>query len=124
VSEGSLPEPLASEHQEARRRSLRELTAIVRAGMDAGVLRAMDEHVAAFAVLGMCNWVAWWYQPERAANGGAERLADELARLGVAALQAPAERAPTGRAGVEHAIGLLRQDLDYLQRALDRPGAG
>lgn len=122
MSEGSLPEPLSSEHQEARRRSLRELTAIVRAGVDAGALRVMDEHVAAFALLGMCNWVAWWYQPERAANGGAEQLADELARLGVAALQAPAERAPVGRAAVAHAIDLLRQDLEYLQRALDRPG--
>jgi AcrR family transcriptional regulator len=123
VSEGSLPEPLASEHKQARRRALRELTAIVRGGIDAGLLRSMDDRVAAFAVLGMCNWVAWWYDPARAANGGAEQLAEELVRLGVAALQAPAERAPSGRAGVEHALDLLRRDLDYLQRTLDRPGA-
>jgi AcrR family transcriptional regulator len=118
MSEGSLPEPLATEHNRARRRALRAITAILRAGIQTGQLRPTDERIAAFGILGMCNWVAWWYQPGREKGADPEQIADQLATIAVAGLLTSAERSPKGSAGVEHAMDLLRKDLDYLQRAL------
>jgi len=122
VSEGSLPEPLVGEHRQSRRRILRHLQGIVHAGIEAGRFRSVDERVAALGLLGMCNWVAFWYVPGRPRSATAEQVADELAALGVASLRVADDRAPTGEAGVRHAVALLREDVDYLQRMLG-PGA-
>lgn len=119
LSEGSLPEQLASEHAAARRDALNYLTGIIKAGTAAGALRVVDERVAAFALLGMCNWVAWWYDPDRNGALDVDALASEVAALGVASLRAPAGREPTDQTGVEHAVDLLGQDLAYLRRALE-----
>lgn len=118
VSEGNLPERLAAEHEQSRRRVLRHLRAIVHDGIEAGQFRAVDERVAAFGLLGMCNWVAWWYQAERESAPTADEVADQLAAAGVASLRVAEERAPGGEDAVQHALGLLREDLDYLQRSL------
>jgi AcrR family transcriptional regulator len=114
VSEGSLSKPLAAEHRQARRRVLRGLTAIVREGIEAGVLRETDEQVAAFGVLGMCNWIAWWHEP----GADPAPAVDELVRLALDGLRVPEDRAPTGPAGIEHALELLHRDLSYLERSV------
>ncbi len=118
ISEHDLPEPIFSQHRDAQRRTLRALTAVVSSGMAAGRLRTMDPDVAAFGLLGTCNWVAWWYNPGHPGALTRAQLVDELTSLGVAALRTPKTRIPTGDAGVEHAMNLLRQDLDYLGRSL------
>ena len=119
MSESSLPSALAAEHRDTRVQVLRHLTAIIRAGMEDGELRAADEHVAAFSILGMCNWVAWWYRPERPGAPTVEELASQIADQGVASLRATTARRPTGPLGVQHAIDLLREDLEYLQKVAD-----
>ena len=81
-------------------------------------LLVLSVAVAAFSLLGMCNWIAWWYNPEHRGAPTADQLVDQVAAMGVAALQTPEARAPSGTAGIEHAIGLLRQDVDYLERTL------
>ncbi|RFS87610.1 TetR/AcrR family transcriptional regulator [Actinomadura spongiicola] len=60
-SETVLPEPVGSEHREARRKILREVMAIIEAGIDSGEFRQVDARTAALSLLGMCNWVAWWF---------------------------------------------------------------
>jgi AcrR family transcriptional regulator len=121
MSEASLPEELASEHQTARRRTLRALTAVIREGIDAGEFRPVEERSAAFGIFGMCNWVAWWYQPDRADAPSPEQVADELSNMGAAALKSDSDRVPEDDAtAVDHAIDLLRRDLDHLQRLVPR----
>ena len=61
-SESILPEPLAGEHLEAKRTVLREFTALVEAGIETGEFRPVDARTAALSLLGMCNWVAWWFR--------------------------------------------------------------
>ena len=119
ISEQDLPDPISSQHRDAQRRTLRALTAIVRAGMASGVLRSGDAHVAAFGVLGMCNWVAWWFNPEHPDAPTLEQLVDDLASMGVAGLRLPDERTPEGSAGIAHAVDLLRKDLAYLEHTLE-----
>ncbi|WP_427891762.1 TetR/AcrR family transcriptional regulator [Kribbella sp. GL6] len=60
-SETVLPEPVGSEHREAKRKILREIMAVIEAGIDRGEFRPVDVRTTALSLLGMCNWVAWWF---------------------------------------------------------------
>jgi hypothetical protein len=70
---------------------------------------------AALGVLGMCNWVAWWFRPGR---DSVDAVADQLADMAIGAVQQAGDRTPGGE-GPGAALKLLRQDLDYLERILD-----
>lgn len=118
ASEGSLPSKLAREHAAARREVLRGLTTIISAGIEQNLLRRMDGRTAALGVLGICNWVAWWYDPDRPEMRDVDRMASDLANLALAGLLETTNRIPAGPPGVLHAVNLLRQDLEYLQQAL------
>lgn len=63
-SESLLPEETRSEHRRLRQGILRELTAIIDEGIANGAFRPVDSRIAAFSVLGMCNWVAWWFRSD------------------------------------------------------------
>ncbi|MEU5397975.1 TetR/AcrR family transcriptional regulator [Streptomyces sp. NPDC005963] len=60
-SETVLPEPAGTEHREAKRKVLREVVKVVEAGIESGEFRSVDARTAALSLLGMCNWVAWWF---------------------------------------------------------------
>lgn len=60
-SETALPEPVGSEHREAKRKILREVMAVIEDGIERGEFRRVDSRTAALSLLGMCNWVAWWF---------------------------------------------------------------
>jgi AcrR family transcriptional regulator len=63
--EGELPENVAATHLAGKRAFLKALSAVLAEGMHTGAFRPGDETVAAFALIGMSNWVAWWYSPRR-----------------------------------------------------------
>lgn len=60
-AETVLPEPAGTEHAAAKRKVLREIVTMIEAGIEAGEFRAVDARTAALSLLGMCNWVAWWF---------------------------------------------------------------
>lgn len=60
-SETVLPEPVRSEHLEAKRKILREIMAVIEAGIERNEFRQVDPRTTALSLLGMCNWVAWWF---------------------------------------------------------------
>jgi AcrR family transcriptional regulator len=119
LSEGSLAEPVASEHRKARLRILQALSAIIEQGIKGRMLRPVEPHVAAFALLGMCNWVAWWYQPDRPDAQTPEAIAETIAEIAIKGLQAPTVDGkengadPTGKA-----LSRIREDLQLLESAL------
>jgi len=123
MSESELDEKTATEHRRARRRTLEALERIVAAGVDAGALRPADQRTAAFALLGMCNWVAWWYRPDRDEQPP-ERVAETIAEIALAGLRAGDGRAATNGDAVGHALQLLREDLTLLERAVGARRAG
>lgn len=49
-----------------------------------GRFRDVDSGVAALAIIGMCNWCAWWYVPEGRLSR--EQIADQIASMAVASL--------------------------------------
>jgi TetR/AcrR family transcriptional regulator, cholesterol catabolism regulator len=58
----------------------RGIAGLVDQGKAAGLLRPdLDSRLVAFAVIGMCNWVATWYDPKGSA--GPEDVADQFASI-------------------------------------------
>jgi AcrR family transcriptional regulator len=119
MSEGALDGALATEHHNSRRRTLQALTRILEEGMQTGEIRPIDPHLAAFAILGMCNWIAWWYRPDRVPNQTPELIAESMADIGLSALRPFDDRSSaSGGNSVERAISSLRRDLAYLEQSV------
>ena len=119
AGEGSLPAAIAAAHAAARHESLREVELMIEEGVGAGELRPVNARIAALAIFGMCNWVAWWFHPD----GGSppEEIALEMQDLVVDGLMRPEHRRAAGVAG---AVAMVREDLDYLERVLpDEPAS-
>ncbi|MDV6284980.1 TetR/AcrR family transcriptional regulator [Rhodococcus jostii] len=115
-SEADLPEKLATAHEAGRRAVLGELAKVVDSGIRAGHFRPQDSRVAALSLIGMWNWLPWWYRADGRLS--ADAVADQMADMAVSAVAQQAQRIPeTG--GSKAAIALLRQDLDYLDRLIE-----
>jgi AcrR family transcriptional regulator len=114
-SEAELPAELSDAYDTSRRAVLRAVTGVIEEGIRAGRFRPVDARIAALGVIGMWNWVAWWFRPGR---DSAEAVADQLADMAIAALQRADHRIPDGE-GPAAALKMLRQDLDHLERILD-----
>jgi len=114
-SEAELPAELSDAYDASRRAVLETVTGVIEEGIRAGRFRPVDARVAALAVIGMCNWVAWWFRPGRDST---DAVADQLADMAIGSLQRADHRTPGGE-GPAAALNLLRQDLDYLERILD-----
>ena len=124
-TEAALPEEVAALHLKARREVLAELRTIIEEGVSRGEFRPRDERLAALSVIGMCNWVAWWFRP--GSNHPAEPVADQLAQNAVDMLAYPEGTGPL-TATPHRALQTVRENLDYLERFLgpgpvDDPGS-
>jgi AcrR family transcriptional regulator len=84
-SENELPPSIMARHREAKRRVLAGLARLIEEAIAAGEARSIDSRVTAFAIIGMCNWTAWWFLP----GGGltATEIADRIADLAVHAVR-------------------------------------
>jgi AcrR family transcriptional regulator len=102
-----------------RREVVHAVATIISEGSGSGVFRRCDKNVATFAILGMINWVAWWYQPSR--GPAMDEVAATLAEMGVASVRArPDEH---GGTSVSAVLSSIRRDLDFLERtALPQEG--
>ena len=113
-SEAELPDDLARAHEAGRRAVLKAVARVIDQGIEEGVFRPVDARIAALGLLGMNNWVAWWFQPD--GKDGAETVAGQLADMAVAALRSrDQDSAAAGPAGM---LQQIRQDLDHLERLL------
>jgi AcrR family transcriptional regulator len=118
-SEAELPEKLSKTYDQSRRRVLKEFIAVIRAGIDAGLFRPVDPRVASLGIIGMLNWMAWWYQPESESN--AKSVANQLADMAIQSVLGAGDAAKFVD-GPARAISLLRQNLDYLEQQLGETG--
>jgi AcrR family transcriptional regulator len=114
-SEADLPPELSRAYDASRRAVLKAVTGVIEDGIRGGRFRPVDARVAALGVIGMCNWVAWWFRPSR---DSIDAVSDQLADMAVAAVQRADYRTPDGE-GPAAALKLLRQDIDHLERILD-----
>ena len=113
---GRAPADLTTAYAASRRAVLKVIAGVVEEGVRGGRFRPVDARVAALGVIGMCNWVAWWFRP--GGRDTTEAVAEQLADMAVGALQRPDAAGPDGE-GPAAALKMLRQDLDHLERILD-----
>ncbi|MFI7600468.1 TetR/AcrR family transcriptional regulator [Actinoplanes sp. NPDC049681] len=122
IGQMELSEPLASRNERAKREVLAELRGLIDDGVDAGILRPVDSRTAALGILGMCNWIAWWFRPSP--EHPVEPVAEAFAEMAVHGLAAE----PAGPAGTAwpspqaaSALAVLREQVDRLEAALQHP---
>lgn len=120
-SEAELPPDIAEAHLRAKRRVVEELSQLIEEGVLTGQFRPVEPRVAALAVLGMCNWVSWWFRP--GPGHPVAPVADQIADMAVASLMRPAGPGVDGLvSGPRGVITALRNDLDLLDRLLAEVG--
>jgi AcrR family transcriptional regulator len=118
-NEERLPPIQRAASADYRRGVLSNFKAVIERGIHAGTFRPTDAQVAAFAIIGMCNWTAWWFQ------AGGRRSRDEVADLiSDFATNAVCRLAPN--AGIAGSLGdtlrELRKEIGYLeQRVTEGP---
>lgn len=112
-NERDLPPHVAAEYARGRADTLRELVALFQEGFRSGELRSTDPHLAAFALLGMCNWTAWWFNPS---HQTAEAVAAQFTETALAAFAIP--QPVTGHADgpLQASVRRLRDELAVLER--------
>jgi AcrR family transcriptional regulator len=113
-SEADLPADVAAAYEAGRRLVLRSLTTVIEDGVARGDFRPVSPTVAALGVLGMANWVAWWYRPDYRFE--LDQVCDELAALAVAGLAGGEGRGATFTP--LDVVRGIRGDLDRLERLL------
>lgn len=125
MSSTHLSPELRSRFRAARVAVLEHLSSMVKEAVSAGQIRPIDPDLAAFAILGMCNWSAWWYRGEQSKSHSIDEVVDVFCEIAVNGLRSASQTERTGEYGVDHALALLQADLDYLQRSLraDHPAA-
>ena len=117
-------ERLPPKRREGARRSrqtvLNNFTAVIERGVQSGQFRQVDPRIAAFAMLGMCNWTAWWYQP------GGRKTRDEISSL-IADLAINAVMRPLSESArssdVSESLRLLREELAFLEQRINKQPA-
>ena len=112
-SESELPDGIAQTNLEGRRAVLATITQVIQDGVVAGEFRPVDARTGALGVLGMCNWVAWWYRT----GDDIDMIADTLTEMAVSGISRATHRLPQVQ-GPAGALALLREDIDHLEHLL------
>jgi AcrR family transcriptional regulator len=107
-TEPVLPEPLASTHLGFKREILTQLTKLITDGIASGEFRRVDGRTTALTLLGMCNWVAWWFRP----GNDIQPVVDTVTDLALAMLTTG--DSATGNADTRRTIGEIRSLLDRI----------
>lgn len=113
-SESALSPELAAEYLKGRRAALAIMVAVVEDGVAGGWFRVVEPRIAALSVLGMCNWVAWWFEP------GPDRpvapIAEQLAEGAVAMFAAPGSVVPAS--DPRAVVDTIKDQLERLDKML------
>jgi len=115
-NESKLPGRIAGQHAKAKRRVLEAFAEMITDGIKSGEMIHADPQLAAFALIGMCNWIAWWYTPEGARKP--DEIANFFSGMAVRSLQAGAGtgRGEAKRDGIDASIQAMRDELVKLER--------
>lgn len=119
-SESSLPEELRKEAQASRRAVRRGFVAVIERGIAEGMFRTVDADIAAFSIIGMCNWCAWWFDSR--AGKPTEPIAELIASFGLRMLSrtdASSETANNNQE-IDLAMAQMRDAMEKLTDSLER----
>jgi AcrR family transcriptional regulator len=114
-NEGNLPLKQRKLAEQSRRAVLDQFRQTIDFGIDQGTFRVIDAKVAAFSIIGMCNWTAWWFSP--AGQMPLEDVAALIADMALRSVESPPGRT-LDKPGPNAILQLLRDDLTLLERSL------
>jgi len=112
-NESDLTQRQLASMQSARRSVLADFSDVIERGIELGHFRMVDAHVAAFSLIGMCNWTAWWFKPSGRLSR--QEVAQAIADMAIHALRRDESRRPR-LPDVKESLRLLREDLAYLEK--------
>ncbi len=112
--EGDLNDDLAETHRTAKRTVLRLLTQMISDGQTAGVVQPVEPRIAALGIIGMCNWVAWWYV---AGEDDAEPIVDQLVEMAMRSISTDGA-AEAEATNTHQVIADIRLQLSRLEKML------
>src|SRR3546814_60501 len=114
-SESDLPEDIRRLNERAKRGIYDRFRIAIERGIQSGHFRPVDPSVAAFSIIGLCSWTAWWFKAEGRLTP--EEIADQVATMGLESV-----RASDGKSidldGLPHAIEDARRTLERLSGLL------
>jgi AcrR family transcriptional regulator len=110
--EFEMPAHQASQHKRMKRQVLELWSQLVSEGIASGDLRDVDSRMAAFAVLGIANWTAWWYSSSGKLTP--TQIAETMTDIGLFGLARNREDAVSGRK-VNAAIKSLKAQIEQLE---------
>lgn len=114
-NEDNLPPEQRKLAEQSRRAVLEQFRQAIELGIERGQFRVMDAKVAAFSIIGMCNWTAWWFAPSGPRR--AEEIAEQIADMALRSVEQDARR-QLGEQSAAGVLKLLRDDIDLLERHL------
>ncbi len=79
--ENQLPEKQFQKIREEKRKYSKIVEKIIAEGIEQGFFRPMDPKLQAFAIIGMCNWLYKWYNPDDKKGRAPEKITDQFLDL-------------------------------------------
>lgn len=113
-SESSLSEMGRTTAEAARKAVLANFVIVIQKGVDEGVFQVPNVYTAAFSILGMCNWTAWWFDGD---DQQASQVAEQIAELALRTVVKNKQREFRSTSARE-SLQLLRDQIDLLERQL------
>lgn len=118
TSEDSFPEAIAKQHRAARRATLDAMITLIDQVKAEGGARPVDTRLAAFALLGVTNWMAFWYQADQVGDRTPQQVADLLTSIALDGVFSQRADSVDSLKGV---VALLHEDVDRLSQFVDGP---
>jgi AcrR family transcriptional regulator len=112
-SEERLPPRLRAAAADYRRSVLANFSALIERGIQSGDFRPTDARVAALAIIGMCNWTAWWFRP--GGRKSRDEVVDIISDFAVHALTRQSLDGVTG-SNISNVLRELRNEIGYLEQ--------
>ncbi|MDH7795936.1 MULTISPECIES: TetR/AcrR family transcriptional regulator [unclassified Beijerinckia] len=102
----------------AKRGILTAFARVIEAGVAKGEFRPVDPHMAALAILGMCNWSAFWFSDD--GRKSADDIANIMAEMAVNSIRRSREN---GKDVLSLASLLTqwREDIDIFEKVAAKP---
>jgi|SRR5699024_4345927 len=115
-NEQYLPQEMRLAAEKSRRALLNRFVEVINQGMQHGIFRNVNPKITAFALLGMCNWGAWWFNPQGSLT--VEQIIDLLVDLALHSVM-PTDQEKVQGVSLTESVQQLREGLNLLEKRLD-----
>ncbi len=118
-TESDLPATARRTHEKSKRAVLNNFTRSIERGVELGHFRPVDARVAAFTLIGMCSWTAWWFHADgKLSPDDVAKMIADLAVNGIRRVEATQPR----ELQIADAIQNLQDDLVLLEKLIKKSG--